>query len=434
MAEFNTDQNTEINIRPHSGQEIDLTSTSLPSRNWLLHNIGIPLIVTLGACTTPKISGATELAEISPKNYPELKLLNKNNSRLVLTIFNPGRSITKDNFDEYLGYANSATKLLESINKNREFFISPSNLHFCFESIAQEFAEDKNISDVHLITIDNISEDEKPLIVGQVTKTIDLSIIPDETTLSKSYQGRIYVADGAYAQGERGCLSQWVNTMIESLSSRLSGFQADVKALRYAEKSAIRTSAKNFARFIEEDLQNNPLKPNEEITLIGHSQGAFIFSYLAHSTEAGDEFTKNIPWERVNRVIGIDLPMEVVHNYSAGYEFLVDPVLFIARNDILVFPLLCEIFFPVGNDYLNNTGAYKLVEKTSSKEHRLQRKMSDGSYVNPTVPGALVDNPNCQFEHHPFLMSNGSNNRIIREHLLELYLETLPLQLPMIRE
>jgi hypothetical protein len=394
-----------------------------------MHKLGIPLLITLGACTTPKISEASELAEIAPKNYPELKLLDKKNNQITLTVFNPGPSITGELFKDYISYANSVQKLLVLLNNDKHFFISPSNLKYCFDAVAHEFAEGKNINHVNLITVNNISTDDKPLLVGQITKTIDLSIMPDQVSLYRNYKGRIYVADGAYAQGERGCLSQWANDMVDGLASRLIGFQAEVKALRYSEKSSIKTSAKNFARFIEEDLKQNPLAPDEEITLIGHSQGAFIFSYLAHSTEAGAEFTQNIPWERVNRVIGIDLPMDVVHNYSARFEFLVDPVLFIARNDILVFPLLCEIFFPVGNDYLNNTEAYDLVEQTSSKEHRLQRKMSDGSYVNPTVPGAWVDNPDCQFEHHPFLSANGPHNRAIREKLIELFLETVPIQI-----
>ncbi len=170
---------------------------------------------------------------------------------------------------------------------------------------------------------------------------------------------------------------------------------------------------------------------------LGHSQGAFVLSYLSKQAEAGESFAKDLPWDRVKRVISFDLPFKVVEGYEGPLELPVDLTFFIARHDPFIFPLLSGIFYPAGNDYLGNTDAYKVVQKAGAKEFRIQRTMSDESPVNPTVPGSAVDNADNQFEHDPFLVSyflplcqSRDENRLARESFLTLILETLPLGVP----
>lgn len=411
-------------------EDISLAKHDFGTQHWLKQNLIIPTLITIAGCTTPRLSDALELGEISTPDYPEVHVLAKNRPPVHLEIFSPGPSITEDMLPAYRAQAEKIKQLLEGTDKYLEFHISDVDVSDYIKPLTMELATYKNIETANLIILDAPCPAYPSLITAKIADSIKLDLLPDTAKLLVEHTCRIYVADGAFMQGETGCLSSWALLIAHALEARLPGLSMNVQALRYAEKTSIRNSAKQIAVMIEEDIKNNPLQAGEEIILIGHSQGGFILSYLANAAEQNEDFANNIPWSLVRRIINVDLPMNVTKDYQGNYELLVDPTLFLARHDILLFPLLCEIFYPAGNDYLNNTDAYDMIKTNAPNEYRLQRKSKSGAYINPTVPGDEVDNPNCRFEHHPFLSYRGYPNRQIREEVMKLIIGTLPVIAP----
>jgi hypothetical protein len=418
---------TEIVV---SEEELSLQRSSFQTRSWLKQNLVIPTLMVIAGCTTPRLSDALELGEIPTPDYPEVHVLGKNKPPVHLNIFSPGPSITAELLPAYKECAEKIKELLETSDKYLEFHISEVDVRDYVKPLAMELGTYKNIETANIIILDAPCRSDPSIITAKIESPIKLDLLPETSKLLVDHSCRIYVADGAFMQGELGCFSSWVLLVANALEQRLPGLSINVQALRYAEKTSIKTSAKQIATMIEEDLLNNPLQPGEEILLLGHSQGGFILSYLANAAVNEEAYANNIPWGMVRRIINVDLPMNVTNDYQGNYELLVDPTLFIARHDILIFPLLCEIFFPAGNDYLRNTDAYDMIKNNAPNEYRLQRKSKDGHYINPTVPGGEIDNPNCQFEHHPFLSYRGYHNRQIREEVIKLIISTLPVIAP----
>lgn len=353
-----------------------------------------------------------------------------------LIIFAPDQSIKPEMIENYVEYVHEFSEGLKREGFDDEIVCNSSGGIIDIIQEAQILATAKKISSVSLIRV-SYDPQKTDSLYAFTTKTelySDLSTIPDNAVLEYPCHLRIYVADGAFQQGLPGSLSQWTQIMADSASRRFPDLSIDVTALLYTEYKTIRDSAETVAKFIRKDLKTRPLEADEEIILLGHSQGAFILSYLSKQAEAGEPFAKNLPWDRVNRLISFDLPFNVVKDYEGPWELPVDLVFLIARNDPLIFPLLSFIFYPAGNDYLGNSDAYKVVEKAGRKEYRVQRRMLDWSPVNPTVSGSEVDNYNNKFEHDPFLAptylkigESRDHNRIIREKLLSWILATLPI-------
>jgi hypothetical protein len=412
---------------PQTDSDIDLSANSLGTSNWLKLNVGIPALLALGACTMPKMSCADELSQITPQTYPELKILKAERRTTHLNVFCPDPSLGPERAEEYKAFSILSANMLWLFQKNPNYIVMSADARGYLPRIALELGDYTNLktADLFLIKPDNSTEGKR--LTAERVDEYDVTILPKNAKLERESALRIFVADGAYLQAEIGCMSRWTLAAAETLQKRLPGLAVDVKALRYREKTSIKNSARTMAEFIINDLKSNPLKDNEQIIFLGHSQGAFIMSFLSKCIETGEDFAKEIPWDKVNKVISVDLPMNVTHDYQGNWEFLIDPALFVARNDIILFPLLCEIFFPVGNDYLRNTDVYSIIEDGSDREFRIQRKMKDGSYAHPTRPEMLIDDHNHAFDHHPFLNSRGGQNREVRERVIKLILDALPL-------
>jgi len=262
----------------------------------------------------------------------------------------------------------------------------------------------------------------------QEPEKCNLVILENWLDLSRPVKLRIYVADGAFRQGEAKTLSGWTQYLADTLEKRFTGLDVEVKVLRYSERRSIETSAEVFADLMRNDLTENPLEEDRQIVLLGHSQGAFIMSYLKHAADKGADFTHNIPWQNTIKVISVDPPLKVTEDYSGPVEWIVDPIFFVARHDLFVIPVLSSVFFPVGNDYLGNTSTYRYIKTPANGEVRIQRTNKDGTPVNPTVCGCNVDNYESNFEHDPFLSDSGERNRTARERIIKEILTILPLE------
>lgn len=416
----------------------ELSNRTFPNRCGVLTQLLTLLPLAFGAsCTTPGLSHSEDIRLIEKLEYPELSVIDPDIADAQLIIFVPDQSIKPESIENYRQFVHQLAEELKRDGFDDEMICYLSSKLIDPIREAQILSSVKKISSTTLIVVsfDPQKVDNTYPFTTKVEQYHNLSTIPETAVLEHPCNFRIYVADGAFQQGLKGSLSQWTQLMADSLERRFPELSIDVTALRYTEFRSIRNSAKIMARFLQKDLQDRPLQEDEEIILLGHSQGAFILSYLSKCAEAGEPFTKNLPWNRVKRAISFDLPFKIVEGYEGPCELPVDLVFLIARHDPIVFPLLSDILYPVGNDYLGNTDAYDVIRTAGHKEYRIQRNMLDGSLVNPTVAGSAVDNYENKFEHDPFLASlflhlfqTRDNNRVIREQLLELILETLPLR------
>ncbi len=256
---------------------------------------------------------------------------------------------------------------------------------------------------------------------------LEFSNLPATPTIEPINAVRIFVANGAFLQHKDGSASNWMANVAAALNQRHENLFFEVSQVKYTERNSIQSSAEKVCGLILEELKSRPLVPNEEIVLMGHSQGALILSYAMHIHQRHPNFVPQFPWDKVRGLISVDIPLKVLKDYEGPYETIVDPLSSFGRKDPLVIPLLCALFYPSANDYLGNTEVLKVCKVPASGELRLSRLDKHGRPVQINVPAKDIDNPSSLWSHHLFCSDyiENTHEKEARARLLNMCLEML---------
>lgn len=381
------------------------------------------------SCTAPGIRSLD--TEVNFEKFPEIALLDPTIERKTLMVITPANDATIEDKKKYRKVAIEFGEHLKNQDPNLIYDVidEPGLYNIRAKMYSMGNFENVEIGGVIRITCHKPSQplDDHFRISAQLTDFSALSLFRSPINLARPFKARIFVADGAFKQGETASMSTWTKGVANVLQKNFEGLDLSVYALSYTERSSIRSSAKVLANLIVQNLEQQPLQEDEEIIFMGHSQGAFVLSYLLNTPE--NELPMNLPHDRIRGFISFDLPFNVIKDYDSYGYGIVNPLLFIARNDPLIFPILNSVFFPAGNDWLGNTTAYDRVKEPHPLEIRIQRTFMNGKPVNPTIAGSSVDDVNSQYEHDPFSVSYLPQSRIIRERLIRELIYLLPIEI-----
>ncbi len=243
--------------------------------------------------------------------------------------------------------------------------------------------------------------------------------ISPEASLPHFSQVRFFVADGAFNQDTKGSFSRWLRKACDELEERFDRFDGTVVNVNFDESTAIEESAKVLGQLIVSELEDNPLKLNEQFIMCGHSQGAFIFCYLLQECEKDPSFVPGFPVDRVHAFLSVDPPLSVTDEYhGSGAKGIVNFVMDWGRVDPIVMGTLCRIFYPAALDYLEHTDSLKVLENPWRREIRLAREDSRGFPLPVTAPGKFQSDPFEQWDHDPFLLALSHRNQGARTVVL----------------
>lgn len=254
--------------------------------------------------------------------------------------------------------------------------------------------------------------------------------LPKAPTIDPVKLARVFVADGAFLQGNDGSMSNWMANLAATINLKHDDLKIDVRRISFSERTEIKRSSDRVLEMIVDELKDRPLLAGEEIVLMGHSQGALILSYAMRQHERHADYHPEFPWEKVRGLISVDIPLKVLRGYEGPLEGLVDPLAAVGRVDPLVIPLVCAIFYPAANDYLGKSEVLKVCKYPAQDELRLSRTYANGKPVQINVKAEAIDNPESLWSHHLFAKENADevHEKDARTKLVEMCLKMLKVE------